>query len=164
MNKGYKILVEDESTARLEPTIRKLWNIKGSKPIQITNGSKKKTHIFGAVSGKTKITMFANKINSKIFKKFLKKLSKKMGKLVLFLDNAPSHISNETKKYAEKLGIMLQFFPPYSPELNPIEQLWKEMKNNITFKLHSDMDDLKCKIRGYIRRCDFSVDLFKYWS
>lgn len=162
MDLGYPILFEDESIARLDPTVKKGWFRKGSKPIQLVNGSKKKVVMFGAVSGLKKILMYANKSNLKNFKKFLKRLSNLIGRCVLVLDNASWHRSKKAIQYAEKLGIILYFLPPYSPELNPIEQLWKWIKLNVTYRLHLDIDDLKCAIRRFVKKCDFYVDMDQF--
>ena len=159
MDLGYQIFFEDESIARLDPTVKKGWFRKGSKPVQLVNGSKKKTTMFGAVSGLEKILMYTDIANLKNFMKFLKKLSVKVGRCVLVLDNASWHRSKKAVKYAEKLGIVLYFLPPYSPELNPIEQLWKWIKLNVTYRLHLDMDDLKCAIRRFVKGCEFYVDM-----
>ena len=164
MGLGYRVFFEDESIARLDPVIKKGWFRKGSKPIQLVNGSKKKVTMFGAVSGLQKILMYADKSNLKNFKKFLKKLSKKVGLCVLVLDNASWHKSKKAIRYAEKLGIVLYFLPPYSPELNPIEQLWKWIKLNITYRLYLDMDDVKCAIRRFVKGCDFYVNMDHFLS
>ena len=50
-------------------------------------------------------------------------------KLAIILDNASLHKSKIIKKFLEKnQGIKLFFLPPYSPEYNPIEQVWKWIK------------------------------------
>lgn len=162
MGLGCPIFFEDESIARLDPVVKKGWFRKGSKPIQFVNGSKKKTVMFGAVSGLKKILMYANKSNLKNFKKFLKKLANLIGRCMLVLDNASWHKSKKAIRYAESLGIILYFLPPYSPELNPIEQLWKWIKLNVTYRLHLDMDDLKCAIRRYVKGCEFYVDVVQF--
>ena len=162
MGLGYPIFFEDESIARMDPTVKKDWFRKGSKPIQLVNGSKKKVTMFGAVSGLEKILMYADKSNLKNFKKFLKKLSIKVGRCILVLDNASWHKSKKAIKYAEKLGIILYFLPPYSPELNPIEQLWKWIKLNVTYRLHFDMDDLKCAVKRFVKGCDYYVDMGQF--
>ncbi|MEB3703013.1 IS630 family transposase domain protein [Candidatus Bealeia paramacronuclearis] len=50
----------------------------------------------------------------------------------------PYTISKETKQTAEDYEIVLHYLPPYSPNLNPIERLWKVMnecvRNNRVFK------------------------------
>jgi len=118
--------------------------------------------MFGAISGLVKVLMYADRANLKNFKKFLKILSRKVGRCVLVLDRATWHRSQKAVKYAERLGIILHFLPPYSPELNPIEQLWKWIKLNVTYRLHLDMDDLKCAIRRFIKGCGFEVDIYGF--
>lgn len=52
--------------------------------------------------------------------------------VVLVIDNAPIHHTNDMKEAQgrwKRLGIRLEFLPPYSPELNPIEMVWKQMKH-----------------------------------
>jgi transposase len=47
---------------------------------------------------------------------------------VLILDNASFHKSVESKKLVEAAECKLLFLPPYSPDLNPIEKYWANMK------------------------------------
>ncbi len=50
---------------------------------------------------------------------------------VLILDNASFHKSAETKKLVESHGCEVLFLPPYSPDLNPIEKYWANMKTKL---------------------------------
>lgn len=50
---------------------------------------------------------------------------------VLILDNASFHKSAESKKLIEEAGCKILFLPPYSPDLNPIEKYWANMKNKV---------------------------------
>lgn len=63
----------------------------------------------------------------------------------LILDRAGYHRSILVAEQAEKLNIKLHFLPPYSPNLNPIERLWKVMnevvRNNRFFKGAKDFKD-----------------------
>ena len=52
-------------------------------------------------------------------------------RICLILDNYSVHKSAFIKKIAEILNIELIYLPPYSPHLNPIEQLWRKMKRII---------------------------------
>jgi len=58
----------------------------------------------------------------------------KFGQVVIW-DNATFHKSKKTKELIESVGCRVIFLPPYSPDLNPIEKFWANMKrwikNNI---------------------------------
>ena len=71
-------------------------------------------------------------------------------KIYLFLDNGPYNTSAKTLESAKKLGITLHHLPVYSPNLNPIERLWKVMneyvRNNRFFKTDGEF---KKEIMGF---------------
>ena len=50
------------------------------------------------------------------------------GRILLVLDNFSSHICEYTRKRAHQLGIDLVFLPVGSPDLNPIEPIWKSLR------------------------------------
>ena len=54
--------------------------------------------------------------------------------LYLVLDNAPYNRAKSVQDLAKKLEIKILYLPPYSPNLNPIERLWKFMKK----KMHAN--------------------------
>jgi len=58
----------------------------------------------------------------------LKSLIKKEKPIVIVLDNYTPHRNTEFKKACKLLNIILVRLPPYSPQLNPIEQVWKSIK------------------------------------
>jgi len=63
-----------------------------------------------------------------VFNLFVEQLTKDT---IVVIDNAPTHTSKKFKalmKIWEAKGLQIFFLPPYSPQLNPIEQLWKFMK------------------------------------
>lgn len=47
---------------------------------------------------------------------------------VVILDNLPAHKNDEVRKLIEGAGCRLLLLPPYSPDLNPIEQAWSKLK------------------------------------
>ena len=71
-------------------------------------------------------------------------------KIHIILDNSGYHKSKEVKNFAENNKIALHFLPPYSPNLNPIERLWKLMnervRNNHFFSLPTEFRE---KINGF---------------
>jgi len=64
------------------------------------------------------------------------------GKIYLIVDKAPYHRAEEVRQAARKLNIKMVYLPAYSPNLNPIERLWKVMhekvRNNRFFKSAKD--------------------------
>jgi len=58
----------------------------------------------------------------------------KPGQAVI-MDNASFHKSQKTKDLIESVGCRLIFLPPYSPDLNPIEKFWANMKRWIKEKI-----------------------------
>ncbi len=62
--------------------------------------------------------------------------------IVLILDNFRSHRANDSVKCAEECGITLIFLPPYSPDLNPIEFIWKSIKRVISHSFIKDLEHM----------------------
>ena len=72
---------------------------------------------------------YAHNVDSRVFVEFLYLLRvRNSGNVVLILDNAKFHKSSYVFATASRLNITLLFLPPYSPDLNPIELVWKDLK------------------------------------
>lgn len=54
-------------------------------------------------------------------------------KVHVILDNAKPHRNEEVYRFAKELGIKLHYLPPYSPNLNPIERVWKLMHESVRY-------------------------------
>lgn len=107
-------------------------NIVGA--IQLGELSKAITEQYETINGES-IINFMNKIRAQHDSKTVH----------LILDKAGYHRSALVAEHAEKLDIKLHFLPPYSPNLNPIERLWKVMnekvRNNRLFKSAKDFKE-----------------------
>lgn len=68
----------------------------------------------------------------------------------LVLDNARYQKCAAVQELAEKLGISLEYIPPYSPNLNLIERVWKFVKGELRPKYYSDFADFREKIDSTI--------------
>jgi len=105
---------------------------------------------FGAVSvraGKL-VTLFEPKFNAESFQRFLQLLLKHRAcrkRLVLVLDNAKYHHARALQPWLRQHRklLTLLFLPPYSPELNPIERVWKLTRRLATHNRHfPTLDDI----------------------
>lgn len=119
------------------------WIRTGTDKIIPTTASRTRVNILGAINLKTMAlhAHYYDTIDSTAMEDFLNKLRAaypEAPKIHLIADNGPYNKSIQTKEAAEKLNIILHFLPPYSPNLNPIERVWKVMnektRNNQFFE------------------------------
>lgn len=165
-SKGYSVFAEDESTMSLNPSRRKLWAPKGSKPIQPVNGSHQNECFFGAVSDEKCYCCTADWINEDSFIGFTKYLLRKYGKMVFVLDRATHHMkSMKVKNFVRECNgnLILWPLPKRLPELNPMEQGWKSARMNVTYKLFENRDEMSWAVKNHPRR-NFKMNLAKLWS
>src|SRR6266851_987849 len=103
-------------------------------PVLLHAPTRKSVGYFGAVrlrDGRFVFSLETGKFNGPSFFQFLQQLrSASCGtgrRVVVITDNAPYHHSRLHKPWREKHAdrFVLDFLPPYSPELNPIERVWK---------------------------------------
>jgi len=66
--------------------------------------------------------------------------------VISIMDNFKSHTSSLVKERAKELGVYIVYLPPYSPDLNPIEFIWKSIKRVISLSFVRVLEDLKCII------------------
>jgi len=71
-------------------------------------------------------------------------------KIHVFCDNAPYYRNKAVSQYLATSKIVLHFLPPYSPNLNPIERLWKWMKERVIYNTYYEhFEDFKEAILGF---------------
>lgn len=133
----HTIVCFDECAFRLVPVYKKMWFFKGEKPRGKFFWSNKKINVFGAlIDGKKLFYDFFDAQNSLTYKAFLSRFMKTLDENkqhVFILDNASWHKTDVIKNYlARSPNVKVEYLPPYSPELNPIETCWKITRANIT--------------------------------
>ena len=97
---------------------------------------------------------------------FLKALLESVpGKVFLIVDGHPVHKAKRVKEFIESEadGLLEMFFlPAYSPDLNPDEWVWNNVKNNrVARKVIMGKDDLKAKAIGALRRLQKLPDVVR---
>jgi len=71
-------------------------------------------------------------------------------KIHIFCDNAPYYRNKAVKAYLKTSRVELHFLPPYSPNLNPIERLWKWMKERVIYNTYYQyFEDFKAAVMGF---------------
>lgn len=92
--------------------------------------------------------------NAQRFQEFLKNvLMRYSGKIVLVLDNAKIHHATLIQPFLEENHDRLEllFLPPYSPKLNPIEGLWKWLKEKVINNVfYSGIDEIRKNVNDFL--------------
>ncbi len=136
---------------------RSCWAPNGTRPQVACQLVREYVYLYGAVSPKdgTCVYLIMPAPDTQCFQIFLETLAKKYPRqlILLFVDGAGNHHSDELVVPA---NIMLHLLPPYSPELNPQENLWDEIREKI-FKNYAlkSMDNVYAKLEEatfYIER------------
>ena len=136
--------------------IQKSWFPKGQQKKVPTYGKHHGAKLVGILDYETGEIYVEEheKYDAKVFLCFLQNVIWKYpGKTVMILDNARIHHAKLIKPFLEehKDRLTLAYLPPYSPNLNMIEELWGWLKtsviNNVFF---NTLDDIKDAVHGFI--------------
>jgi transposase len=152
-----KVFFADESGIRSDFHAGTTWAEKGETPIIRVTGQRFSLNMISAISprGDMRFMIVDGSINNGVFIEFLKRLlHDTKQKIFLIVDGHPTHRSKQVKEFvASQDGkLRLIFLPPYSPELNPDELVWNDVKNNVVGKtVIQDKKDLKKKILSGLR-------------
>lgn len=133
------------------------WIRKGQEKEVFTNSGRNRVNIFGAISISELdvVTRSYDTINQFSVCDFLKALREKNPngeKLYFILDRGPSNTALSVREFAKELNIEIVFLPAYSPNLNPIERLWKFFKKKVLYnKYYEKFKDFKSVCASFFR-------------
>jgi len=85
-------------------------------------------------------------------------------RLVIILDNFSSHHAMLVKQYAAGNNIHLAYLPPYSPDLNPIEQIWRAIKREISAIFVRGYEYLTAMITAVFERLARKRTYWENWA
>ena len=132
---GAEVYFGDESGVRTDHHAGTTWAPVGQTPVVKVTGERASVNMISAVSprGALHFDVFFGSCNATVFVEFLKKLMHDApGPVFLILDNVSFHKAPIVKDYVASLEgwLKLFFLPGYSPELNPDEWVWKNVKHD----------------------------------
>ena len=143
-----RIMFGDEARFGRMNRPRPCWAPVGIRPEVACQLIREYVYLYGAVTPKdgTCIFLILPAPDTECFQIFLETLAKKYYKelILLFVDGAGNHRSDELEIPA---NIIMHLLPPYSPELNPQENIWDEIREKI-FKNYAlkSMSDVNAKL------------------
>lgn len=144
-----RLYFQDEARFGRINTIQKCWCMKGVIPSVKQQLIREYSYLFTAVCPQTGNTcsLVMPYANTNTMNIFLQTLSKQQQneRIVLCMDKAGWHT---TRQLEIPKNIIVWHLPPYSPELNPVELIWRELRakyfNNKTFQSLEQVDEYLC--------------------
>ena len=156
---GASIFFADEASIRTDHHAGTTWAPVGQTPVVITTGERKSVNMVSAISprGELRFRVQEGTMNAGKFIDFLKALLDSVpGKIFLIVDGHPVHKAKKVSEFVKEKAdgrLSIFFLPPYSPDLNPDEWVWNNVKNDrIGRGVIMSADDLKAKAIGALRR------------
>lgn len=158
------LYAQDEADLALLPTLTSTWMLRGQQLQVAAPGTNEKGSVSAACDLADGTTLWVNgpKRSAPQFVATMHQCvlrSSARGRIaVLLVDNATSHRVGKTGWVRDLLdfhagGLVLVFQPPYSPDLQPVERLWRQWRPNVTHN-HTcvGMEELWAKSNAWLRR------------
>jgi len=134
------------------------WIKKGTVKELKSNTGRKRLNINGAINIEemSPVVGYSNTINAQSTISLLKQIESKhpdAETIYTICDNARYYRSKKVKEYLENSKIKILFLPPYSPNLNLIERLWKYFRKIVLYnKYYETFDEFKKACKSFFRR------------
>jgi transposase len=144
--KRLRVFFQDESRFGQQGTTTNVWAPKGSRPTAVRQTEYEYLWVIGAVCPITGQSegLLSPRLNTDVINAFLREFSKTLGPeehAVMIWDGAGFHTSGKLETPANVTVLQL---PPYSPELNPMENLWHYLKSHYwSNRAYADYEELE---------------------
>jgi transposase len=165
-------VVLDEAGFMLQPLRRRTWAPRGQTPVQlVSTGHFRRLAVIGAVAlapQQQRLSFYfqfaPESIRTEHVVDFLRQLHRQLRrKIIVVWDRLNAHRSAASWFQTHRPEwFEFEWFPPYSPELNPVEQCWSHTKyHDLANYCPNDLDDLKTHVRQSLRRKRTNCKLLK---
>lgn len=163
-----KVFAQDETRLGLLPVVRRRITACGVQPVATVMHQFDNFYLYGAVEPTTGAHFFLALpyLNSRAFQLWLDGFAAAFPHSLnlLVLDNGAGHKAKAVRWPANVVPV---FLPPYSPELNPMERLWRDLKDklaDIPVKTIAELSDALCTIiQHYSHATLHSLTSFAYF-
>jgi transposase len=167
------IVFIDESGFLMSPLVRRTWAPTGKTPVLLQRGrSHKKVSAIAAIvvspHARKANLYFRLHINTSIYAHlvtaFLRQLSSQISeKFIIVWDRLNTHRARKVSQWiVSRKHVSQVYFPPYAPELNPVEYVWGNVKTNPLANLpETDVEDLAYTAYRFTRKLQFNHTILK---
>ena len=151
---GMAVFAEDEAAVQRSQNPAYGWRPTGGREQVRASFSRESVRIFGAMSQGGLLIKIVESTNSETFREFLEEIRRDRPRLFMVLDNASYHKSKAVREYVEPAGgdAGLEFLPPYTPQLNPVETVWRDLKKRLAGRFFRSLDELKAAMTAILGR------------
>lgn len=154
---GATIYFADESGLRSDYHTGTTWAPVGETPVVGKTGRRFSVNMLSAVSyqGEFRFMVHQGTVNAEVFRTFLQRLRVGTTKPVfVIVDGHPAHKAKIVRDYVRSTEGMLRLFflPPYAPHLNPDEQVWAQVKREVSKRCVQNLEQMKRLAIGALRR------------
>ena len=152
-NQEHELFFFDESRFGTHSRMGHGWFQKGSRTLIKKKLGFKNFYLYSAVSPSSgdDFSLISPAVDSDCMNMFLQQMSKwlEARKALIVMDQAGWH---KSKNLVIPSNIKLFYLPPYSPELNPVERLWKHIKDNVLKnRVFESLDELENQLCCFFR-------------
>jgi transposase len=173
---GGEVWVADETALREFPPLRAGWSPRGQPATVLISGRNGRRTILGALnvrSGELVCTVRPRCRTEDVLAAVaaLGAVRPETPKLLIW-DNAPPHKPHRVRDAAQDIGITIAFLPFRSPELMPLEDLWRGLKATVAAnRCYDSLEDLAARALTWLdamsdadrlRRCGFQASKFDW--
>lgn len=153
---GAIIYFADESGIRSDYHTGTTWAPKGQTPVIEATGARFSLNMISAVSpkGEFRFMVHEGAVTATVFCEFLSRLMiGSTAPIFLILDGHPVHKARVVKAFvqAQQGRLKLFYLPPYSPHLNPDEQVWAHVKRRVAKQLVDSKIEMKQRVISALR-------------
>lgn len=156
----------DEASPQNRANTVRVWSFEKS-PVMDKNTTHFKSNTIGfyAIQGVSVHDFLTDSKEASVvnFLKQVKAANATANAIVIILDNYTSHHAAKVKETAQELGIYLVYLPPYTPDLNPSEYIWKSIKRILSRGLVHTLNEMKGKITEGWNTLSGSLSFAKHW-
>jgi transposase len=136
-----RVFSQDESRCGVRTVRRRRLTARGVQPVGTVQHVFEWFYVYGAVAPTTGERFFLELPyrNAEGFQLFLDAFAQAFADSlnILLLDNSGAHTAQRLMIPA---NVRLVFLPPYCPELNPIERVWRDLKDDLAWQLFPNLD------------------------
>lgn len=164
--RGALIMFADEAGMRSDHHAGTTWAPMGQTPIVSSTGKRFSVQMLSAIGmgGQLQFMLHQGGVNAEVFCTFLKQLVLSVTQpILLVVDGSSIHTAKLVTEYVKSTDgqLELHVLPPYSPQLNPDEQVWKNVKERVAKQKTTDRASLRSLIEQALQRLQALPDIVR---